>query len=147
MPKHCWRIQKIMINWLLYAETVLKSFSHWSALILYFSTKQLWVTIAPPQNKLIHLRVVNWSVWCVPGGQKKIRLDVVYMYNKQCQSDRILKWHWLPPRLYKYWSTTSVAWKLLLSDDDLWWSTVFLISASHIWKRDPATRCGHICCK
>ena len=41
MPKHCWTIQKIMIYWLLYAETVLKSFSHWGALILYFSTKQL----------------------------------------------------------------------------------------------------------
>ena len=31
-----------MIYWLLFAKKVLKSFTHWTALILYFSSKQLW---------------------------------------------------------------------------------------------------------
>ena len=54
MPQHCWRIQKIMIHWLLYAEKVLKSFSHWGALVLYFLAKQLCWCVWSKWTKTIY---------------------------------------------------------------------------------------------
>ena len=64
MPQHCWRIQKIMIYWLWYAEKVLKSFSYWGALVLYFLTKQLCQRLFTHTNKYhIYSVMVEWQKW------------------------------------------------------------------------------------
>ena len=64
IPPRCWKIEKIMIYWLLCAKKVLKSFPHWTALIVYFSTKQLWLVF----GKYLYLfseRVCFSNLWYI----------------------------------------------------------------------------------
>ena len=72
------RIQKIMMYWLSYEEKVLKSFSHWGALVLYFSTKQLcsWHCIIKSFHWDIEIIYLNyWPLECAYSCQKVENID------------------------------------------------------------------------